>query len=64
VDQYVFTGWWWVAEEATAITGPGGHHWPVEEWSHTCCKKQCVLTSIDWDISAKTGYLQEIFSSQ
>jgi len=26
-------------------------------------KKQCVLTSIDWDTSAKTGYLQEIFSS-
>jgi hypothetical protein len=26
-------------------------------------KKQCVLTSIDWDMSAKTGYLQEIFSS-
>jgi len=64
VDQYVCTGWWQVAEQATATTRPGGHHhWQMEEWSHTCCKKQCVLTSIDWDMSAKTVYLQETFSS-
>jgi len=64
VDQYVCTGWWRATEQATAITGSGGHHWQMEERSHVCCKKQCVLTSIDWDTSAKTGYLQEIFSSQ
>ncbi len=61
--HYVCTGWWRVAEQATAITGSGGHHWQMEERSHVCCKKQCVLTSIDWDTSAKTGKLQEIFSS-
>jgi hypothetical protein len=32
----------------------------MEEQSHTSCKTQCVLTSIDWDISAKTGYLIDL----
>jgi len=51
--MYLLVGGRWLNKPATVITGPGGHCWQMEEWFHTCCKKQCVLISIDWDRSAK-----------